>query len=124
MYKKLSPSELEVMEILWNSPNQLTSAEIMERLSVLKDWKPGTIWSFLGRLTEKGSLVVERVGKINYYSAAYTRQDYKKSETMDFVNDIHKGSLTSLYTALTQGNLLDENGRDELKKWLNDYKEE
>jgi predicted transcriptional regulator len=121
MQKKLSPSELEVLEVLWQSSRPLTSAEIMEELSKTRDWKPGTVWSFLGRLSEKGSLLINRAGKTNFYAPAYTREEYQRTETLEFIQTVHRGSLTSLYAALSQGDSLDEAAINELKQWLDAY---
>ena len=55
MKLKISQSELEVMDVLWQEA-PLGSAEVVARLATKKDWSARTIKTLLSRLVEKQAL--------------------------------------------------------------------
>lgn len=115
---KISGSEMKLMKIIWESGGEVTSTELAERLSDV--WKPTTILTFLKRLADKGVLNVRRKGKVSYYSAAITENEYKQAQTEEFINEIHDGSLNSLLSALCTGDKIDKNELDSIKKWFDE----
>ena len=115
---KISDSEMELMRIIWPREGEITSAELIERL---KDtWKPTTVMTFLKRLCDKEILSVRKDGKINLYSAKVTEDEYKRSQTEEFLRDMHKGSVTSLLAALFKGKQPDSKEMSEIKKWFDE----
>lgn len=57
MNVRLTNSEKEVMELLWEKDEPLTSSEIV-KLSVQKKWKPSYIHIMIKSLLDKGLIVV------------------------------------------------------------------
>ena len=53
--QRISDAEMELMQVIWNNENPLTSREVMELLPN-NQWKPTTILTMLSRLMEKGFL--------------------------------------------------------------------
>lgn len=113
---KISGSEMEVMRIIWEKDGEITSSELTEKLSSV--WKPTTISTFLKRLSDKGVLNVRRDGKTGYYSAAITEEEYKREQTKEFMEEIHSGSVGSLFAALCDSKELSEDKLSELKQWF------
>ena len=70
-FQSLSESEMEIMEVIWESAAPVTTAQLLEVFSH-KGWKAQTMSTFLSRLVEKGVLAVERRGKANLYTPAMT----------------------------------------------------
>lgn len=97
--KRISESEKQIMDLIWSSSKPITTKEIMEQLPKGM-WKQNTVITFLSRLIEKGLVTSTRVSKANYYEAVISEQNYKKSETRQFVKDVHKGSFLGLVSAL------------------------
>lgn len=50
--KKLPDSELEIMMIIWDADEKVTSDYIMEKLN--KTWQKTTVLNFLTRLCDRG----------------------------------------------------------------------
>lgn len=114
---RISDSEMELMQIIWAVGEEITSAELTERLGKL--WKPTTIQTFLKRLTDKGILTVRKEGKTNLYAAAVTEDEYKREQTEEFLKEMHNGSFKSLLASLLGGKGADKNEVRELKEWFN-----
>ncbi len=113
---KISGSEMELMRIIWKKDGEITSAELTEQLSDV--WKPTTISTFLKRLSDKGVINTRKEGKTGYYSAAITQDEYKMEQTKEFVDEIHSGSIGSLFAALCESKELDKDKLTELKQWF------
>lgn len=113
---KISDSEMELMRIIWQKGGETTLAELTQKLGSV--WKATTISTFLKRLTDKGVLNVRRQGKAGYYSPALTEEEYKAEQTEEFVNEIHRGSLGSLFASLCDSKGLDKDKLNELKQWF------
>ena len=60
--KKLSETEYEIMEVLWQSQVPMSSAQLASHFAKHhnKEWKPSTLATFLSRLTQKGLIVSHR----------------------------------------------------------------
>ena len=123
MFSQMSESEMQVMEILWSSDGKATSAWVIEQLSAKKEWKPSTVWTFLGRLADKGFIHAEKAGKRSYYSPAMTREEYRGAQTKEFLQSVHGGSVKSFFAALSGGQELGEAELNELRSWLLDETE-
>lgn len=118
-FQKMSEAETAVMQLIWAAPDKITSAQLIKELGEKKSWKPSTIWTFISRLTEKGIIKAEKVGKTRYYSPALTENEYRQEETRQFLNSVHGGSVKSFFAALNAGEKLDSAELEELRQWLN-----
>lgn len=118
---RISDSEMELMQIIWSVGEDVTSAELTERLG--RVWKPTTIQTFLKRLTSKGILSVRKEGKTNFYTAAVTEDEYKREQTEEFLREMHNGSYKSLFASLLGGKTADKKEVEELKNWFKDLGE-
>lgn len=117
-FQPMSESEMQVMRILWDSPEPVISAQVIEQLSHSKQWKPSTVWTFLGRLVEKGYITAKKVGKRSFYSPALSEAQYREAQTKHFLDSVHGGSMQSFFAALSGGTMLSADDLAELKKWL------
>ncbi|MDD3308319.1 MAG: BlaI/MecI/CopY family transcriptional regulator [Acetobacterium sp.] len=116
--QKISESEREVMQVIWDSGQPLSSADILQAFQEKKNWKPTTVLTFLARLAEKGIITASKNGKTNQYSPLISENEYKQFETRLFLNTIHKGSVKSFMTALYEANDIKSEEIEELKKWF------
>lgn len=100
--QKISDAEMEVMKAVWQNGGAVTSAFLHHRLGETKEWKLNTVITFLARLTDKGLIRAEKQGrgKPSLYIALLTEEEYKRCETVAFLNAVHGGSVKSLLTAL------------------------
>lgn len=117
---KISASELEVLQVLWNNHNTATSTYIHQQLSQVKEWKLNTVITFLARLSDKGYVKADKKGrgKPSQYSAIVTEEKYKQMETYMFLDTVHKGSVKSLMTALCEDKHMSDEELVDLKEWF------
>ncbi|MBP3360572.1 MAG: BlaI/MecI/CopY family transcriptional regulator [Clostridia bacterium] len=113
---KISDSEMEIMKILWSCGGEITSPEIAARLNDSR--KPTTILTFLKRLEDKGAASIRREGKINYYSARISKDEYLHEQTEEFVNEIHNGSVKNFLAALYADGKPDKQELNKIKEWF------
>ena len=116
---KISDSELEVLEMIWEIDDWVDIAQVHQELSKENKWAYNTVGTFMIRLEEKGFLTHEKRGKTNYYRVIVSREEYKLRETEKFLKQVHSGSKKSLIAALFQGQAEEE----ELNKLLQMVKE-
>lgn len=118
--QKISDSEMEVMREVWAAGGPVTSAQLLDKFSKGKDWKPTTVFTFLSRLVEKGILKKEKQGRASLYLPAVSENEYKSFEARSFLNESYNGSIKSFVTALFDGSDISREEIDELKKWFSE----
>lgn len=116
--KRLPDSELELMMLIWESHEPVTSAYLMEKLEGTKDWGVTTVLNFLTRLVDRGFLQCTKQGRINVYSPIIDKKNYQRMESKSFLGRLHKNSLQSLMTSLYDGDDLTQADLDELQQFI------
>lgn len=114
--KRLPDSELEIMMIVWDAKEKVTSDFIMEKLS--KSWARTTVLNFLARLCDRGFLSCTKKGRHNIYSAQVKKEDYLKRESRSFLQKLYHGSLTGLVASLYDGKIVSKEELEELKRYI------
>lgn len=109
--KKLPDSELEIMMIIWDAKEKVTSDYIMDRIN--NDWLKTTVLNFLTRLCDRGFLKCHKEGRFNIYESQVDKEDYLQKESKRFLKKMHHNSLASLVAALYDGNSI---SKDDLEK--------
>ena len=115
---KISDSEMEIMKIIWQENNQITTATILEKLPKDNSWKTTTVMTLVTRLIEKGILDVIKIGKLNHYSPKVTEEEYKEAQTNVFLDDMFNGSVKSFMATLFNGRKISKEDISDLKKWI------
>lgn len=114
---KLSETEMEVMEVIWNSSTPMTVAQIQD-LFAAKEWKTSTVSTLLKRLIDKRFLTKTMRGKVNYYEPAIPWEEYKKYETKSFLHRLYNGKVKNFFAALVDDDELSQDDINELKEWF------
>ncbi len=117
--KSLPDSELKVMKIIWNNNRKMSTGEIDAELKNETDWKLSTLQVILSRLTEKGFLKNEKIGRINYYSSIVDFSRYSRNETKNFIRKMYDNSSKKLIASLIESDELTDEDIDEIKNILN-----
>ncbi|MDU5145416.1 MAG: BlaI/MecI/CopY family transcriptional regulator [Paenibacillus dendritiformis] len=117
-WQRISEAEKQIMEIVWSHDGPITTAEIIKGLPEDKAWKQNTVITFLARLMEKGIIKATRVGKANHYEACLTEKEYRNLETRQFIQDVHRGSVSGLISALCDNGDLKKEDIEEIMKRL------
>lgn len=121
--KKLGDAELEIMKILWKTDSPCTSNQILEGLYGIKDWKLSSLMTALSRLAQKGFVCCDRSTRTNYYTALITEEDYKLTESQNFLARLYDSSIQKLVAGLYQGNRISEDDLKELRDYLDRQEE-
>lgn len=119
--QKLSDTEMELMEVIWECEPPVTSTELMNIFAGRgKDWKAQTISTFLSRLVDKGALEATRHGRTNKYVPLISPEDYKLAETQHVLDGLYQGSVKNMIAALYDGDKLSDEDIAELKQWFSE----
>lgn len=116
--KRLPDSELEIMMIIWEAGEPVSSSYLMERLAGEKKWVATTVLNFLSRLVERGFLSVEKQGRFNIYEPLVAEKDYLEMESRSFLERLHKSSLKSFVAALYEGRSISSQDMEELRSYM------
>lgn len=118
--KKMSETEAEIMEVLWDSETPMSASELIDYFAEQrgKVWKAPTLATFLSRLSQKGLVASVRRGRVPYYHPIQTRAAYKQSIAQELLNTMYQGSVTKFFAALCGDTPLSAKDREELRAWL------
>lgn len=116
---RLSQAEKEVMDIIWQLDRPVCVKDVLEA-SMGGSRKYTTIATFLTRLEKKGFLRCEKSGVQNYYSYRFTKEEYLKQQTDEFVKDVYGNSATELIASLCRDRISKED-YNELMELIKDY---
>ncbi|MHC1723287.1 MAG: BlaI/MecI/CopY family transcriptional regulator [Aminipila sp.] len=122
--KRLGDAELEIMMVLWNSAEPITSNYILEQIQGMRKWPLSTLMTSLARLGEKGFVHCDRTTRINLYSALITENEYKAQESKTFLEKLYGNSLQSFVTSLYNNKVIDQADIKELQEYLNQLEKE
>lgn len=125
-YVKLSDSEYEVMEILWEKSEPIAFRELLDYFenNTGKNWKKQTINTFLVRLQHKGMLKAIENGKYKEYVPVITKEEYKMVETKEVLDRNYQGSIVNMLSAFNGGEQLGEDEIADLKQLLISWEKE
>lgn len=114
---KISGSELEVLEILWQAGEPLPVAPIRTQLEALRNWDGSTVKTLLRRLCEKGAVEAEK-REVFYYRPLLSREEYQEWSTHSLIQRAYRGSARDLVASLVKGAQLTRQDLDELRAIL------
>mgnify|MGYP000261888822 FL=1 len=106
--RRLPDAELEVMQAIWACTPPVTRADIHE---ILKDTHPmalTTLLTVLTRLSEKGFLRIEKVGRSARYIPLISQHDYLAQQSNRFLHKLCGGNLSTFASALCDSGLSKE----------------
>lgn len=118
--KKLSETEYEIMEVLWNSENPMSAAQLSSYFAQHhnKEWKASTLATFLSRLTRKGLISSYREGRVPYYHPIKSLEEYERDGAQGILDTLYDGSIKNFFAALYGGSGMSEEEKDSLRQWL------
>ena len=118
---KISPAELEVLEVLWQADAPMSIASIRNVLAASHRWDASTVKTLLRRLCEKQAVAAEK-REVFYYTPILTRQEYQEWSTRSLIDRVYRGSAKALVTSLVERAELSPTDLEELRAIL--YPEE
>ncbi len=115
--EKISGSELDVMEALWQAGEPVPLAPVRERLERERGWDASTVKTLLRRLCEKGAVRAEK-REVFYYAPLLSREDYRRWSSRAFLERVYRGSVRDLVANLVDSAELSDKDLRELREIL------
>ena len=115
---KISDAEWTVMKVLWERGSS-TLAEVVKDLEGRLHWKPRTVQSLIRRLTDKGALAVEAIGREFRYSPAVAQDQCQHEESRSFLDRVFNGRLTPFVAGMMERDDVSKDDLAALREMLN-----
>lgn len=118
-----SKSEWQIMEIIWQEGDGITSAEILNRLKGHTDMTERTIRVLLSRLCKKGlltSIPDERDSRVLHYRAVRDRDECLEEKSRSFIRHYFGGNNASAIASFIGSEKLSEEEIRMLEELLNE----
>ena len=115
--EKITESEGEVLEILWQSGEPLPVTPIRTQLERERGWDASTVKTLLRRLCDKGVLAVEK-REVFYYRPLLDREEYRRWSASSLLNRVFRGNTRDLIASLVGEDQLSEADLEELREIL------
>lgn len=119
---RLPDTELDVMNVLWASPQPMTGAQVTQALAQAHGWAATTVLTLLQRLETKGFVQRQKQGRGYLYSAAVAQQEYLPRESRTILDRLFAGSAKNFMAALNSSDALSRRDIDELQQYLEELK--
>jgi len=116
---KLTESEEMFAELIWEKEPIASGALVKLCLEKL-NWKKSTTYTMLKKLCEKGLFKNEQA----VVTSRLTKDEYYSKQSILFVEDTFGGSLPEFLTAFMGSKKLNKQQAEELKRLIDEHKEE
>src|SRR5262245_23751369 len=113
----LTPQELEIMKIVWESPT-VTVRDVYDVLRERRDVAYTTVMTLMQILEKKGHLRKSKGGKQHVYRAVRPRRQTVSAMLGDFVDRVFNGSAKPLLVHLVQDGKVSKADIEELRELL------
>ena len=113
--KRLGDAELEIMEVLWNTEEPVTSTYVLEHLKIRSNWPVSTVMTVLANLADKGFVECDRSKRRNLYKAVIGEKEYKNSQSKLLVNKLYHNSVSAMLASLVEAEEISKEELSELR---------
>ena len=115
--EKISGSEVEVLEVLWQAGEPLSVTPIRTQLEKERGWDASTVKTLLRRLCGKGVVTIEK-REVFYYRPLLDREEYRRWSARSLLDRVFRGNARDLIASLVEENQLSETDLKELREIL------
>ncbi|MDE7436020.1 MAG: BlaI/MecI/CopY family transcriptional regulator [Lachnospiraceae bacterium] len=122
--KKLGEAELEIMQVIWNSENPVSSNYILKELQGRRKWQLSTLMTSLARLSNKGFVNCDRSTGSNLYAPVISENEYKAGASRHFLEKLYNNSIQSMVATLYSNKAIKDSDIEELRNFLDKLEEE
>ena len=117
---KLTPVEWEVMEAIWELDGSPSVRDVLEYACPDGEKAYTTIQTIMNTLEKKGFLHRRKIGMVNFYKTARSRDQMVKSELNILISRVFKGNIPALANYLVDSDDLSLNEIQQIKSLLSD----
>ena len=122
--KKLGEAELEIMQVIWNSENPVTSNYILKELQGQRKWQLSTLMTSLARLSDKGFVSCDRSTGSNLYTPVISENEYKAGASRHFLEKLYNNSIQNMVATLYSDKAIKNSDIEELRNFLDKLEDE
>ncbi len=122
--KKLGEAELEIMQVIWNSEDPITSNYVLKELQGQRKWQLSTLMTSLARLSDKGFVSCDRSTGSNLYTAVISENEYKAGASRHFLEKLYNNSIQNMVATLYSNKAIKSSDVEELRNFLDKLEEE
>lgn len=122
--KKLGEAELEIMQVIWNSSNPVTSNYILKELQGRRKWQLSTLMTSLARLSDKGFVCCDRSTGSNLYTPVISENEYKTGAGRHFLEKLYNNSIQNMVATLYSNKAIKDSDIEELRNFLDKLEDE
>ena len=115
---RLPDTELEVMKVVWQKGNGVSTSEIKEILDKQRNWNISALQTLLNRLIDRGFLTSCKKGKNKLYNILVDEAYYLAFENRSFLKKVNKNSITKLVASLYHSHSIDKKDLQELADFI------
>ena len=115
---RLPDTELEIMKVIWESGQTLSTSEVKVLLERNRPWNVSALQTLLNRLIDRGFLETHKEGKNKYYTPLVSEKDYLAVENRAFLEKVNDRSVTKLVASLFNSHSISEADLDELAAFI------
>ncbi len=113
--RRLTEAEWELMDAVWQLGTRIIAREVHNHLYPTGQKAFSTVQTILNILATKGFLKKEKIGQINFFTPAVSREEIGRQETRTLVSRIYNGSFGALVAHLVDSGALSQAERDRIK---------
>ena len=122
--KNLGEAELEIMQVIWDSAQPVTSNYILKELRGRRKWQLSTLMTSLARLADKGFVSCDRSTGSNLYTSVIAEDEYKAGASRHFLEKLYNNSIQNMIAALYNSQEMKSSDIEELRNFLDQLEEE
>lgn len=122
--KKLGEAELEIMQVVWDSENPVTSNYILKELQGRRKWQLSTLMTSLARLSDKGFINCDRSTGSNLYTSVISENEYKAGASKHFLEKLYNNSIQNMIATLYNNREIKSSDLEELRDFLDELEDE
>ena len=122
--KQLGKAEWEIMEGLWSRAKPVSVREVHEHLYRHGEKAYTTVQTMMVILADKGFLNKEKIGMVNFFTPAVSREEAAGRETRSVVGRIFNGSFGALAAFLVDSGELSRRDLNQLKQMIEEKEKE
>lgn len=116
---KLAKTEAKFADLIWER-EPIESPELVKIAEREMKWKKSTTYTVLKKLCEKGIFKNDNA----LVSAVLKREEFYAGQSRNYVDEVFDGSLPKFLTAFVGNGKLNAKQAEELKRLIDEYKEE
>ena len=122
--RQLAEAEWDIMEGVWQLVRPVSVRDVHQRLYPNGEKAYTTVQTIMGILADKGFLHKEKIGMVNFFTPALTREEAAGNETRSMVGRIFQGSFGAMANFLIDSDELSRNDLDRLKRLIEEKEQE